>query len=90
MLIVINQLHSCNGKFSYQLYIIYSLYLEKGEGLRIQIQLAVSGEMVKQDVLEIAEYKLGEMTDEEIESAIEIKIRTWVDRMVQVEWEVLE
>ncbi|MGO4269231.1 hypothetical protein AB4Z22_05185 [Paenibacillus sp. TAF58] len=58
--------------------------------LRIQIQLAVSGELVKQDVLEIAEYKLGEMTDEEIESAIEIKIRTWVDRMVQVEWEVLE
>lgn len=90
MLIVINQLPSCNGKFSYQLNIIYSLYLEKGEGLRIQIQLAVSGEMVKQDVLEIAEYKLGEMTDEEIESAIEIKIRTWVDRMVQVEWEVLE
>ncbi|WP_164484201.1 MULTISPECIES: hypothetical protein [unclassified Paenibacillus] len=58
--------------------------------MRIQIQLAVSGEMVKQDVLEIPEYKLGEMTDEEIESAIEIKIRTWVDRMVQVEWEVLE
>ena len=58
--------------------------------MRIQIQLAVSGEMVKQDVLEIAEHKLGEMTDEEIESAIEMKIRTWVDRMVQVEWEVIE
>lgn len=58
--------------------------------MRIQIQLAVAGEKVKQDVLEIAEHKLGEMTDEEIESAIEIKIRTWVDQMVQVEWEVLE
>ncbi|WP_235960102.1 hypothetical protein [Paenibacillus silvestris] len=58
--------------------------------LRISIQLAVAGDMVKQDVLEIAEHKLGEMTEEEIESAIEIKIRTWVDRMIQVEWEVIE
>lgn len=58
--------------------------------MRIGIQLAVDGETVKQDVLEIAEHKLGEMTDEEIESAIEVKIRTWVDRMIQVEWEVLD
>ncbi|MCY9657030.1 hypothetical protein P5G65_33500 [Paenibacillus chondroitinus] len=58
--------------------------------MRINIQLAVAGDMVKQDVLEIAEHKLGEMTEEEIESAIEIKIRTWVDRMIQVEWEVIE
>ncbi|MBP1962061.1 hypothetical protein GQF04_05555 [Paenibacillus aceris] len=57
--------------------------------MRIRIQLAVAGEAVKQDVLEIAEHKLGEMTDEEIENAIEIKIRTWVDRMIQVEWEVI-
>ncbi|MDR6549377.1 hypothetical protein [Paenibacillus qinlingensis] len=58
--------------------------------MRIQIQLAIDGETKKTDVLEIAEHKLGEMTDEEIEQAIEVKIRTWVDRMVQVEWEVLE
>lgn len=58
--------------------------------MRIQIQLAIDGETKKTDVLEIAEHKLGEMTDDEIEQAIEVKIRTWVDRMVQVEWEVLE
>jgi transcription initiation factor IIE alpha subunit len=58
--------------------------------MRIQIQLAIDGEPKKTDVLEIAEHKLGEMTDEEIEQAIEVKIRTWVDRMVQVEWEVLD
>ncbi|NEW06177.1 hypothetical protein GK047_09155 [Paenibacillus sp. SYP-B3998] len=58
--------------------------------MRIQIQLSVAGQSVKQDVLEIAEQKLGELTDEEIESAIEIKIRTWVDQMIQVEWEVVD
>ncbi|MDD9267543.1 hypothetical protein ACFPES_10960 [Paenibacillus sp. GCM10023248] len=58
--------------------------------MRISVQLAVEGKPVKQDVLEIAEHKLGEMTEEEIESAIEVKIRTWVDRMIQVEWEVLD
>ena len=58
--------------------------------MRIQIQLSVSGDKVKEEVIEIAEHKLGELTDDEIENAIEIKIRTWVDQMVQVEWEVLE
>jgi hypothetical protein len=58
--------------------------------MRIQIQLSVDGQSVKQDTLVIQEQKLGDLTDEEIERAIEIKIRSWVDRMVQVEWEVLE
>ncbi|MFD0694931.1 hypothetical protein ACFQZT_12565 [Paenibacillus sp. GCM10027628] len=58
--------------------------------MRIQIQLSVSGDKVREEVIEIAEHKLGELTDDEIENAIEIKIRTWVDQMVQVEWEVLE
>lgn len=58
--------------------------------MRIQIQLAIDGETKKTEVLEIAEHKLGEMTDEEIEQAIEVKIRTWVDRMVRVEWEVID
>ncbi|CAH1197432.1 hypothetical protein PAECIP111891_01209 [Paenibacillus allorhizoplanae] len=58
--------------------------------MRIQIQLAIDGETKKTEVLEIAEHKLGEMTDEEIEQAIEVKIRTWVDWMVQVEWEVID
>jgi hypothetical protein len=58
--------------------------------MRIQIQLSVDGQSIKQDTLVIQEQKLGDLTDEEIERAIEIKIRSWVDRMVQVEWEVLE
>ena len=58
--------------------------------LRIQIQLAVDGETKKTDVLEIAEHKLGDMTDEEIEQAIEVNIRTWLDRMIRVEWEVID
>jgi hypothetical protein len=64
--------------------------LEVEINMRIQIQLSVDGESVKQDTLVIQEQRLGDLTDEEIESAIEINIRSWVDRMVQVEWEVLE
>jgi hypothetical protein len=75
--------HSCNGKFDYN-------ELEVEIYMRIQIQLSVDGESVKQDTLVIQEQRLGDLTDEEIESAIEINIRSWVDRMVQVEWEVLE
>jgi hypothetical protein len=64
--------------------------LEVEINMRIQIQLSVDGESVKQDTLVIQEQRLGDLTNEEIESAIEINIRSWVDRMVQVEWEVLE
>ncbi|MFC5447987.1 hypothetical protein [Paenibacillus aestuarii] len=63
---------------------------KEGDGMRIQIQLSVGGDKVKDAILEIAEQKLGELSEEEIEQAIEIKIRTWVDRMVRVEWEVME
>lgn len=66
------------------------IYIKRVIWLRIQIQLAIDGEMKKSDVLEIAEHKLGEMTDEEIEQAIEVNIRTWVDRMIKVEWEVID
>ncbi|MGG1515232.1 hypothetical protein ABE504_07450 [Paenibacillus oryzisoli] len=58
--------------------------------MRIKVQLDVDGQVTKQDMLEIPEHKLGEMTEEEIEQAIEIKVRTWIDRIVRVEWEVLD
>ncbi|MCD1260710.1 hypothetical protein B5M42_018065 [Paenibacillus athensensis] len=58
--------------------------------MRVHIQVSIGGEPVKTDTIVIEEQKLGELTDEEIESAIEINIRSWVDRHVQVEWEVEE
>lgn len=58
--------------------------------MRIQIQLSLDGNPVKQEIMEIVEQKLGELTEDEIQSAIEVNIRTWLDRILQVEWEVLE
>jgi len=58
--------------------------------MRINIQVSIGGEPVKTDTIVIEEHKLGELTDEEIQNAIEINIRSWVDRHVQVEWEVEE
>ncbi|UJF31217.1 hypothetical protein [Paenibacillus hexagrammi] len=58
--------------------------------MRVQVKLSVEGSAVKEEMLEIAEQKLGELTDEEIQQAIEINIRTWLDKMLQVEWEVIE
>ncbi|WP_426446247.1 hypothetical protein ACP26L_21580 [Paenibacillus sp. S-38] len=58
--------------------------------MRIQVQLSVAGQPVKREELVIEETKLGELTDEEIEQAIEINIRSWADRMIEIAWEVVD
>ncbi|MFE5324029.1 hypothetical protein ACFQ88_35665 [Paenibacillus sp. NPDC056579] len=58
--------------------------------MRIKVQLSVGGQQVKADELVIEETKLGELTDEEIEQAIEINIRSWADKMISIDWEVVE
>lgn len=58
--------------------------------MKIFVKLHVAdGHQVK-DVIEIEEHKLGELSDEEIEASIEMRIRSWVDRMISVEWEAEE
>lgn len=58
--------------------------------MKIHVALKVSDGHTLRDTLIIEEHKLGELTDEEIEAAIERNIRTWVDRHIEVEWEAEE
>lgn len=55
--------------------------------MKIKVNLTVGGKTVKQDVIEIDDYKLEELTEDEVEGSIEIQVRSWVDREVQVTWE---
>jgi hypothetical protein len=64
--------------------------LKKVISMRFKVALAFGGQAVKEDILEIKEQKLGDLTDEEIERAIEINIRSWLDKYLQIEWEVIE
>jgi hypothetical protein len=75
------------GKFSY---VDLCQAKEKVKNMRIKVALAFGDQAVKEDILEIKEHKLGELTDEEIESAIEVNIRSWLDKHLQIEWEVIE
>jgi hypothetical protein len=58
--------------------------------MRIKVQLSLGDQEVKVDELVIEEFKLGELTDEEIEQAIEINIRDWADKLIRIHWEVVE
>jgi hypothetical protein len=58
--------------------------------MRFKVALAFDNQAVKEEILEIKEQKLGDLTDEEIERAIEINIRSWLDKHLQIEWEVME
>ncbi|NOU93552.1 hypothetical protein GC093_10015 [Paenibacillus sp. LMG 31456] len=58
--------------------------------MKIKVQLSIGGQIVKEEDLSILETKLGELTDEEIEQAIEINIRSWADKMISIQWEVAE
>jgi hypothetical protein len=72
--------------------IISNLYRaeKKVKSMRIKVALAFGDQAVKEEILEIKEQKLGDLTDEEIERAIEINIRSWLDKHLQIEWEVME
>lgn len=58
--------------------------------MKISVNLTVSGEIVKTDVIDIDDEKLELLTEDEVEAAIEVHIRTWAERHVQIAWEALE
>lgn len=58
--------------------------------MKIKVSLSVGGEIVKYDDIEINDFKLEELSQEEIEESIEIQIRSWADRNIQITWEVEE
>jgi len=55
--------------------------------MKIRIKLSVAGELVKEADVDVADAKMEELTDEEKEHAIEIIVRDWADKHLQVEWE---
>jgi hypothetical protein len=58
--------------------------------MRIKVQLSVAGQPVKEDTLELDDGKLEELSEEEIEQAIEINVRSWADRNIAITWETDE
>ena len=50
----------------------------------------VDNELVKEDVLELAEQKVAELNEHELREAIEINIREWADRLIEISWEVTD
>ncbi|MEX2415732.1 MAG: hypothetical protein WD424_06280 [Paenibacillaceae bacterium] len=58
--------------------------------MKVDVALKIADGHSVHEVIEIEEFRLGELTDEEIENAIEIRIRSWVDQQISVEWEVQE
>jgi hypothetical protein len=58
--------------------------------VKVNVTLMIADGHSVHDVIVIEEPRLGELTDEEIESAIEVRIRSWVDQQISVAWEVKE
>jgi hypothetical protein len=58
--------------------------------VKIKISLSVDGEVVKEDVTEIDDRKLEELSREEVEAAVEAVVRRWADRKLSIVWETDE
>ena len=56
--------------------------------MKINVQLMVNAEHKLEDIVEIDDYKLEELTEEELEAAIEVCIRNWADQKISIAWEV--
>ncbi|CAG7611142.1 hypothetical protein PAESOLCIP111_01337 [Paenibacillus solanacearum] len=55
--------------------------------MKIRIKLSVAGELVKEADVDVADAKMEELTEEEKENAVEIIVRDWADKHLQIEWE---
>jgi hypothetical protein len=58
--------------------------------MKIKISLSVKGKELAEEVIEIDDAKLEELTEEEIRAAVEVNIRNWADRSIQIAWETVE
>lgn len=56
--------------------------------MKIHIQVLISNELVKEHTLEIEEQKVSELTEDELREAIEINVRSWADKEIEIAWEV--
>lgn len=56
--------------------------------MKIKVSLSVDSDVVKDDIIEVDDWKLEELTEEEIEGTIEMQIRNWADRVIQIAWEI--
>jgi hypothetical protein len=53
----------------------------------IRIRLLVGGREAANDELRIDDSKLEPLTPEEREAAVEVAVRSWADREIEVAWE---
>ncbi len=61
--------------------------MQEGFPLKIHVQMKVDGQAVKEHILEIDDYKLEELSEDEIEQSIEIVVQQWASSQVEIEWE---
>lgn len=54
------------------------------------MHLIVDNRVVKEDLLEIEEQKVEHLNEDELREAIEINVREWADRNLQISWEVAD
>jgi len=58
--------------------------------MKIRVNMKIDGQPAAEDVLEIDDYKLEELTEEELESAIDVVVRTWASDKIEIAWETEE
>ncbi|WP_128894732.1 hypothetical protein [Longirhabdus pacifica] len=56
--------------------------------MEIKLNIAIGDEPAKDHFITIADEKLIDLTEDELHQAIEIVIRDWMDKHMQVMWEV--
>lgn len=58
--------------------------------MKVNVTLKVGQEAQINGVIEIDEYKLEGLTEEEIEAAIQVNVSSWANAQIRIEWEVSE
>lgn len=56
----------------------------------VKVTLSIGEEQVKEETLHIDDRKLQDMSEDDIEAIIEIRIKDWANNLIGIAWETVE
>lgn len=55
--------------------------------MNIKVRLRVNGATAAEDTIEIEDHKLDELSEDEVERAVEIVVTQWANDRIEIDWD---
>lgn len=55
--------------------------------MKVKVKMSIGKDLEVEDVITIDDRKVEGLSEEDIEAAVEIRVRKWADERISIEWE---